>query len=87
MRIPKLCISYLVGLRDKGCAHEFIQDCAERIKGRPQITTDALNAYPDAIESAFGADVDYAQLHKIYRDSFRRRSTAVIPQQTASERT
>lgn len=63
----KLCVSYLVGLRDKGCAQEFIQDCADRIIGRPQITTDALNAYPDAIESAFGADVDYAQLRKIYR--------------------
>jgi IS1 family transposase len=62
----KLCVSYLIGLRDKGCAHEFMQDCADRIIGRPQITTDSLKAYPDAIEAAFGADVDYAQLHKIY---------------------
>ncbi|HYH00449.1 MAG TPA: IS1 family transposase [Terriglobales bacterium] len=62
----KLCVSYLVGLRDKGCAFEFMLDCADRIIGRPQITTDALKAYPDAIEAAFGADVDYAQLHKIY---------------------
>jgi IS1 family transposase len=62
----KLCVSYLVGLRDKGCAYEFIQDCASRIIGRPQITTDSLKAYPDAIEDAFGADADYAQLHKIY---------------------
>lgn len=35
----KLCVSYLVGLRDKGCAYEFMQDCADRITGRPQITT------------------------------------------------
>src|SRR6266542_3560175 len=62
----KLCVSYLVGLRDKGCAFDFIQDCADRIIGRPQITTDALKVYPDAIEAAFGADVNYAQLHKIY---------------------
>jgi IS1 family transposase len=62
----KLCVSYLVGLRDKGCAYEFIQDLADRILGRPQITTDALKAYPDAIEAAFGADCDYAQLHKIF---------------------
>jgi IS1 family transposase len=62
----KLVVSYLIGLRDKGCAYEFIQDCADRITGRPQITTDALKAYPDAIEAAFGADADYAQLHKIY---------------------
>lgn len=72
----KLCVSYLLGGRDKGSAHEFILDCAERIVGRPQITTDALNAYPDAIEAAFGADVDYAQLHRIYgapSDEERRR--------------
>jgi len=62
----KLCVSYLIGQRDKGCAHEFIQDCADRIVGRPQITTDALNAYPEAIEAAFGSECDYAQLHKIY---------------------
>jgi IS1 family transposase len=62
----KLCVSYFVGLRDKGCAHEFIQDLAERIKGRPQITTDSLKGYADAIEAAFGADADYAQLQKIF---------------------
>lgn len=65
----KLCVSYLVGLRDKGCAFEFIQDCADRMIGRPQITTDALKSYPDAIEAAFGADCDYAQLHKVYSAS------------------
>ena len=43
-----------------------MQDCADRINSRPQITTDSLKNYPDAIESAFGADVDYAQLHKLY---------------------
>ena len=46
--------------------HEFMQDCARRIVGRPQITTDAHRPYLQAIEDAFGADVDYAQLHKIY---------------------
>jgi IS1 family transposase len=62
----KLCVSYFVGLRDKGCAHEFIQDLADRIVGRPQITTDSLKGYADAIEAAFGADADYAQLQKIF---------------------
>jgi IS1 family transposase len=62
----KLIVSYFVGARDKGVATDFMQDCAERIIGRPQITTDALRAYPDAIEAAFGSEVDYAQLHKIY---------------------
>jgi IS1 family transposase len=62
----KLCVTYLIGQRDSACAYEFMQDCAERIISRPQITTDALAAYPEAIESAFGADADYAMLHKIY---------------------
>jgi IS1 family transposase len=78
----KLVVSYLVALRDKGCAFDFIQDCADRIIGRPQITTDALKAYPDAIEAAFGADADYAQLHKIYgapgEDEARRYSPSTI---------
>jgi hypothetical protein len=46
-----------------------MQDCANRIKNRVQITTDGHKAYLEAVESAFGADVDYAQLHKIYGSS------------------
>lgn len=61
----KLCVSYLVGGRDGGWAKEFMQDCASRIKGRVQITTDGHRAYLDAVEDAFGADVDYAKLQKI----------------------
>jgi hypothetical protein len=41
-------------------------DAANRIVGRPQITTDAYSLYLKAVENAFGADVDYAQMHKIY---------------------
>src|ERR1700733_7233267 len=62
----KLCVSYLVGGRDLGWAKEFMQDCANRIKGRVQITTDGHKAYLEAVEDAFGADIDYAQLQKIY---------------------
>ncbi len=62
----KLCVSYLIGGRDGGWASEFMQDCAERIKGRVQITTDGHKAYLEAVEGAFGCDVDYAQLQKIY---------------------
>ena len=47
-------MSYFVAARDKGAAMDFMQDCAARIIGRPQITTDALRSYPDAIEAAFG---------------------------------
>jgi IS1 family transposase len=62
----KLCISYLVGGRDLGWATEFMQDCARRISNRVQITTDGHKAYLEAVESAFGADIDYAQLQKVY---------------------
>jgi IS1 family transposase len=62
----KLCVSYLVGGRDGGWAKEFMLDCASRIKGRVQITTDGHKAYLEAVEDAFGANVDYAQLQKIY---------------------
>jgi len=62
----KLCVSYLVGGRDGGWAKEFMQDCASRIRGRVQITTDGHKAYLEAVEDAFGADIDYAQLQKIY---------------------
>ena len=56
----------LMGGRGKSAATEFMLDCAYRIVGRPQITTDAHNAYFQAVEEAFGANADYAMLHKIY---------------------
>jgi IS1 family transposase len=62
----KLVVSYLVGGRDGGWAKEFMEDCASRIKNRVQITTDGHRAYLEAVENAFGADIDYAQLQKIY---------------------
>jgi IS1 family transposase len=62
----KLIVTYFIGNRGKRAAYEFMSDCAHRIVGRPQITTDALRHYPNAIEDAFGANVDYAQLHKLY---------------------
>ncbi len=62
----KLCVSWLVGGRDAGWALDFMNDCASRIVGRVQVTTDAHRAYLEAVEGAFGMDVDYAQLQKIY---------------------
>jgi hypothetical protein len=41
-------------------------DCANRISNRVQITTDGHRAYMEAVETAFGSDIDYAQLQKIY---------------------
>lgn len=62
----KLIVSYLVGGRDAGYAHEFMDDVASRLANRVQLTTDGHKAYLDAVEGAFGADVDYAQLVKMY---------------------
>jgi len=62
----KLVVSYLVGGRDAGWGLIFMQDCARRIRSRVQLTTDAFRSYLEAVEGAFGLDVDYAMLHKIY---------------------
>ena len=65
----KLIISRLMGGRDAGYATEFMQDVADRLATRVQLTTDGHKAYLDAVEDAFGADVDYAQLVKLYGDA------------------
>ncbi|MFZ0803547.1 MAG: IS1 family transposase [Terriglobales bacterium] len=65
----KLVVSYLVGGRGADWAMDFMEDCARRIKGRVQITTDGHRAYLEAVEGAFGMDCDYAQLHKIFGSS------------------
>jgi IS1 family transposase len=65
----KLVPSYLVGDRDSETAKAFVADLAGRLAGRVQITTDGLKLYVDAVEEAFGADVDYAMLVKLYGGS------------------
>jgi IS1 family transposase len=62
----KLCLSFLVGGRDASWASLFMEDCARRITGRVQVTTDGHRAYLEAIEGAFGMDCDYAMLVKQY---------------------
>jgi IS1 family transposase len=62
----KLVPSFLVGNRDGRSAAMFIDDLAGRLAHRVQLTTDGLKAYLEAVEGSFGADIDYAQLIKIY---------------------
>ena len=62
----KLIIAWHVGPRDLGSAYTFMMDLAERLHGRVQLTTDGLSSYLGAVEDAFGADVDYSQLVKLY---------------------
>jgi hypothetical protein len=65
----KLIISHFVGGRDGECAAWFMNDVAERVANRIQITRDGRKAYIEAVEGAFRADVDYAMLNKIYGTS------------------
>ncbi len=64
-----LAVSWLVGERDAGYAAEFINDLARKLATRIQLTTDGWKAYLEAVEGAFGADIDYAQLVKLYGES------------------
>lgn len=65
----KMILSYFVGGRDGECAMWFMDDLASRLANRVQLTSDGHRAYLEAVEGAFGADVDYAQLVKIYGNS------------------
>jgi IS1 family transposase len=65
----KLMVAWAVGGRDAGEAHGFMHDVADRLANRVQLTTDGHKAYLSAVESAFGADVDYAMLVKLYGDT------------------
>jgi IS1 family transposase len=62
----KLIVSYFVGDRSGEIAIELMDDLRDRIANRVQITTDGHRAYVEAVEGAFGGDVDYAQLVKLY---------------------
>jgi IS1 family transposase len=62
----KLIISYMLGDRGAATALKFMRDVAGRIVNRIQLTTDGHRVYADAVEDAFGADIDYAMLVKLY---------------------
>jgi IS1 family transposase len=62
----KLVLSWLVGSRDLETAIPFMEDLRYRLKNRVQLTTDGLKAYLEATDNAFGSNVDYSQLVKIY---------------------
>jgi len=65
----KLIPQWLVGLRDAEWANAFISDLAYRLRNRVQLTSDGLKCYLNAVEEAFGGDIDYATLVKIYGKS------------------
>jgi IS1 family transposase len=62
----KLVPCWAVGKRDGLAAFEFISDLASRLSSRVQLTTDGHKPYLEAVEAAFGSEIDYAMLIKIY---------------------
>ena len=62
----KLVPSWRVGPRDAGTAFEFMHDLSGRLAHRVQLTTDGHRVYLNAVESAFGSEIDYAMLVKVY---------------------
>lgn len=62
----KLMISWQLGPRDAGNAWRLMADARDRLANRVQLTTDGNRLYLEAVENYFGADIDYAQLVKIY---------------------
>lgn len=65
----KLVPSWYFGARDAEAAGRFVGDLASRLAGRVQLTSDGHKAYLQAVEDAFGADIDYAMLVKLYGDA------------------
>jgi len=65
----KLVPSWYVGGRDSDSAIVIMDDLASRLANRVQLTTDGHKAYLEAVEGAFGSDIDYAMLVKLYGPS------------------
>lgn len=62
----KLVPSFFIGTRDLESAKVFMNDLASRMKHRVQLTTDGHKAYVEAVEGAFGSEIDFSQLIKLY---------------------
>jgi IS1 family transposase len=65
----KMIVSYMVGGRDSEYAMALMDDLRSRLATRVQLTTDGHRAYLSAVEEAFGDDIDYAQLIKLYGEA------------------
>jgi IS1 family transposase len=83
----KLVPSYLVGKRDLPTATAFMADLADRLANRVQLSSDALAAYVEATERAFGAGIDYGQIVKFYEAEPVGRGRYSPPHVVGAERT
>jgi IS1 family transposase len=75
----KLIPCWFIGKRDAGCAYHFMHDLADRLAHRVQLTTDGHKAYLNAVEDAFGTEIDYAMLQKIYGNENQSPETRYSP--------
>ena len=74
----KLVPVWFVGNRDGETAKIFIEDLKSRLKNRVQLTSDGHKAYLEAVEQAFGCEIDYAMLVKLYGTEPEERSGIVL---------
>jgi IS1 family transposase len=79
----KVIINYMVGKRDKETVNSFVMGLRERVINAPEISSDALHAYDDAVDLAFGTECHYGQIEKVYRaeppkDAARRYSPGYV---------
>ena len=72
----KLLVSFLVGDRGPHNCYEFMKDVASRLASKIQLTTDGLYWYVDAVDHAFGIDIDYAMIQKHYAGGMAGNATA-----------
>jgi len=72
----KLLVSFLVGDRGPYNCYEFMKDVASRLVSKVQLTKDGLYWYVDAVDHAFGIDIDYAMIQKRYAGGIAGERTA-----------
>ena len=86
-RDTKLIISWAVTPgRDSGYALEFMDDLRARVENRMQLSTDGHVAYLEAVDGAFGGDIDYAQLIKLYGEPVEEERRRYSPSQCIGTR-
>jgi IS1 family transposase len=76
----KLMIAWLVGLRGDRDCQDFIDDLADRLKNRIQLSCDGYGTYNDAVKVAFGANVDYGQIVKVFGSDPRKPRSGIARQ-------
>jgi IS1 family transposase len=75
----KLVPCWKVGNRDYECAYEFFIDLKDRLVSKVQLTTDGHKMYVEAVEHAFGSEIDYAQIIKLYGQEFNEKEKRYSP--------